>query len=83
MTHYPAIADPFERANVLLLTASNELADPLERVWAADRAAGAVHDLLAEAVAAARANGASWAEIGDTLGTTRQAAHQRFHQPTA
>jgi hypothetical protein len=73
-----AIADPFDRANALLVTASNELEDPLERVWAASRAAQAVHELTAEAVRIARAKGATWTEIGDTLGTTRQAAQQRF-----
>lgn len=31
-----------------------------------------------EAVAMLRANGSSWAEIGDGLGTTRQNAQQRF-----
>ncbi|GLZ42465.1 hypothetical protein [Actinokineospora sp. NBRC 105648] len=34
--------------------------------------------LTHEAVAAARARGASWADIGAALGTTRQAAHERF-----
>jgi hypothetical protein len=50
---------------------------------AADRVATANTDLhrLAEA---ARANGRSWAEIGHAVGTTRQAAQQRFgHQISA
>lgn len=34
--------------------------------------------LVIEAVAAARAAGASWAVIGSVLGITRQAAHERF-----
>jgi hypothetical protein len=33
---------------------------------------------LTAAVAAARAAGASWAAIGDELGTSAQAAHARF-----
>lgn len=34
-----------------------------------------------EAVAAARANGRSWAEIGLVLGISRQAARERYGQP--
>ncbi len=33
---------------------------------------------LTEAVSAARHGGASWSQIGDIVGTTRQAAHQRW-----
>ena len=36
---------------------------------------------LAEAVDAARASGATWQAIGDVLGTSRQAAFQRFGHP--
>jgi hypothetical protein len=35
-------------------------------------------DLQAELVSTARAEGASWASIGEALGVTTQAAHQRF-----
>lgn len=38
---------------------------------------------LAEAVAAARANGRSWGFIGLTLGISKQAAQQRFGETTA
>lgn len=34
-----------------------------------------------EAVAAARTNGRSWAEIGLVLGISRQAARERYGQP--
>jgi hypothetical protein len=34
--------------------------------------------LLAAAVVADRLRGASWAEVGDALGITRQSAHERF-----
>lgn len=34
--------------------------------------------LLRQAVAAARVGGASWADIGERLGMSRQAAHERF-----
>ena len=37
---------------------------------------------LAEAVAAARANGRSWGFIGLVLGISRQAAQQRFGEST-
>jgi hypothetical protein len=38
---------------------------------------------LDEAVAAARANGRSWAEIGLVLGISRQAARERYGQPAS
>jgi Protein of unknown function (DUF3887) len=41
----------------------------------------AAGDTLQEAVDRARAVGHSWREIGDVLGTSRQAAFQRFGQP--
>lgn len=37
-----------------------------------------VDELQAELVSTARAEGASWASIGEALGVTTQAAHQRF-----
>lgn len=39
---------------------------------------GVVEDALTVAVAGMRANGFSWSEIAEGLGTTRQAAHMRF-----
>ena len=35
---------------------------------------------LDHAVAAARANGSSWAEIGDAVGKSRQSAHERWRR---
>lgn len=35
---------------------------------------------LDHAVTAARAAGVSWQRIGDAVGTSRQAAHQRWHK---
>jgi hypothetical protein len=35
--------------------------------------------LLRQAVVAARATGASWADIGERLGVSRQAVHERFN----
>lgn len=39
-----------------------------------------IDDLLQEAVAEARADGYSWADIGSALGMTRQAAQQRYQR---
>ena len=44
------------------------------------RAAADANDRLAEAAQAARRGGASWTQIGDALGLTRQAAQQRWGQ---
>jgi hypothetical protein len=52
-------------------------AELLKLVEAAAELARA-EDLVGRAVGAARAAGASWAEVGDALGTSRQAAQQRF-----
>ncbi len=56
-------------------------AAPLEVVAAARELSAAVADALQTAVDRARAAGHSWREIGDVLGTTRQAAFQRFGRP--
>ncbi|MGM0384787.1 MAG: hypothetical protein ACQERF_02230 [Actinomycetota bacterium] len=42
------------------------------------------HTRLEAAVRAARAAGATWAQIGEATGVTRQAAHERWgHMPRA
>ncbi len=55
---------------------------PLARLAAAAELAGRLRargdQLLDQFVDAARSGGASWAEIGCTLGTSKQAAHERF-----
>jgi Clp amino terminal domain, pathogenicity island component len=55
---------------------------PLEQLTAASEMAGRLRargdELLDHFVDAARASGASWSEIGCTLGTSKQAAHERF-----
>src|SRR3954469_4901423 len=59
--------------------------DPLRRLSAAVLTAEDVRDradeLLDRFVAAARAAGRSWTEIGAVLGVTKQAAQQRFVVP--
>lgn len=54
---------------------------PLAAVGAAKDLARSVEAALRETVEAARAAGHTWQEIGDVLGTTRQAAFQRFGRP--
>ena len=62
-----------------------ELADPaalpLEAVAAARELSGVTDAALRAAVDRARAAGQSWGRIGEVLGTTRQAAFQRFGHP--
>jgi hypothetical protein len=58
------------------------LADPpaaaLALVDAAQRAQELASVLLTAAAVVARERGVTWQAIGDQLGTTRQAAHERF-----
>lgn len=53
----------------------------LDTVSAARELRRAADDALGAAVADARDRGATWAELGAVLGTSRQAAFQRFGQP--
>lgn len=50
----------------------------LERVWLAREIERHAAELLRSEVASAHDQGASWTDVGDVLGTTRQAAHARF-----
>lgn len=52
--------------------------DPLTSVTSARHLACAVDGVLRATVQRARAAGRTWQEIGDLLGTSRQAAFQRF-----
>jgi hypothetical protein len=68
--------------------AAGRLLDELEEPGSPQGAVAAARDLSAAAEAAlqasvdrARATGQSWREIGDVLGTSRQAAFQRFGHP--
>src|SRR5580698_10032562 len=54
---------------------------PREALAAARDLSAVAGQALQEAVDRARAAGHSWREIGDVLGTTRQAAFQRFGHP--
>lgn len=58
-----------------------ETLEPLQAVAVVRSLARVVEDGMREAVQLARQAGHTWAEIGDLLGTTRQAAFQRFGRP--
>lgn len=53
----------------------------LRRVAAAVAGAAASHAELADSVAAARAHGHTWMQIATMLGTSRQAAQERYGEP--
>lgn len=55
--------------------------DPLTAVASARDLAAAVDSALRAAVTRARQSGRTWQTIGDLLGTSRQAAFQRFGRP--
>ncbi len=63
-------------------TPAEEPAD-LRRIGPALRAMAEDQREVDDAVAAARANGRSWAEVGLVLGITRQAVRERYGQPAA
>jgi hypothetical protein len=58
-----------------------EAARPLDAIALVQDAARAIDEGMQGAVRRARAAGHTWAEIGQVLGTTRQAAFQRFGRP--
>lgn len=76
--------DPAERERRLrqkLHSALQELSaglDPLELVEDVSIVEDFAGDLAQARIADARAAGASWAEISERLGVSRQAAHKRF-----
>lgn len=56
-------------------------ANHLRRIGAAVRSAALSQAELAEAVAAAREHGHTWTQIATMLGTSRQAAQERYGEP--
>jgi hypothetical protein len=64
-----------------LIEQSGRPGSTLDAVAAARDLAAAAETALQEAVDRARTAGQSWREVGDVLGTTRQAAFQRFGRP--
>lgn len=69
-------------ADAALRDAMNSLTrgegDVAQRLEAAQRLRHAAEALVAELVAEARKKGATWADIGETLGVSTQAAHQKY-----
>ena len=55
----------------------------LSQLMAASRLRGAVDELVTELVIAARNDGATWAEVGEMLGVSTQAAHQKYRHLAA
>lgn len=53
-------------------------AAPLREIAEAFRQSIAAESTLAQAVAAARTAGYSWAQVGAVLGISKQSAHQRY-----
>jgi len=80
--HPPALTRVLSAARVALddVPADPTIA-PLEAVIVIRSLARLVEDGLRQAVQLARQAGHTWAEIGELLGTTRQAAFQRFGRP--
>ncbi len=56
-------------------------ASHLRRIGAAVRAAATSQVELADAVAAARQHGHTWTQVATMLGTSRQAAQERYGEP--
>lgn len=82
------MSDPCDAVAVEVAEAARRLLVELERPHSPAAAVGAARDLLDAAETAlqaavdrARAAGQSWRDIGDVLGTSRQAAFQRFGHP--
>ncbi len=57
--------------------------DVSQQLQAAARLRHASEALMAELVAEAREAGATWADIGETLGVSTQAAHQKYRYVAA
>lgn len=72
-TFTPHERDPFDPATTTARDATH-----FRRMVAAAKALAAAEAELTAAVAAARKAGDSWTVVGVALGTTRQAAQQRF-----
>lgn len=72
-----------ERLGVLLREVV--VADPLAALEAVGRVEALIEQEAPAAGVTARGQGATWVEIGDAVGSSRQAAYQRFarHLPRA
>src|ERR1700683_411398 len=75
------VADQVGAATHRLIEEFGRGGSPRDAVAAARELSAAADAALQAAVDRARAAGQSWREIGDVLGTSRQAAFQRFGHP--
>lgn len=57
------------------------LTNVMDKILSAQQALEDAHQQLQDAVLEARAHGSTWADIGQTLGMSRQAAFKRFGKP--
>lgn len=64
-----------------LATVVDETADPIARLEGLAMLGSRLDATTMDTVAAARADGRSWAQVGRALAITRQAAQQRFGRP--
>lgn len=78
-----AAADLADRAGGLVPTSSDGYRHRGDLVEDAAQLLSAAQEVLAQAVVAERARGATWEEIGDALAISRQAAQERFRVPAA
>lgn len=80
--HFPPGLEGMTKAEHLHLSAgvlaSSQAGASLEKLTDARYLLQQAEEALAETVAAARADGASWADVGRALSISRQAAQQRF-----
>jgi hypothetical protein len=78
----PAALQPMPRLDELIDAISSVRADPLDRLTdamlAADHLGDLADHLVGHFVDQARRSGASWTEIGRSMGVTKQAARKRF-----
>lgn len=74
MTRYRTVRRHLTRA----VEACQDTREPLAAAIAARTLPALASAVEREMVARARGRGASWTEIGEALGMTRQAAHERF-----
>ena len=65
-------------AAVLRGSAGSDAYPPLAALAATKTLSLVIEDTMRSLVAQARADGSTWQDVGDVLGTTRQAAYQRF-----
>jgi hypothetical protein len=73
----PAHVKRFDRA----MQSLQELPDPLGRLDAIRHCISELDDLEGATVAAARAAGVTWTQIGALYGLSKQGAQQRFRRP--